>query len=250
MLFLEYYKDTGIIVKGDTEQYESKLKELGGKFSEKRNLWIFNIDKKNEVLKFVDTSLFDLFCRFLKENQTAEAQKTYKMLLPKTKEFIDITSKFIKDKKINIPEKNLSNIIQSIISPDKKEEYDIPIPKTSNSSPKSSPKSSPRTSKTSSEETKTSKSPKSSPRTPKTSKSPKSPKSPTSSPRTSKSKKEYDNPYQKYDEVPEEDALYIFYKTLLEEKPESKISIVWLVEHGIETDSDIINKYKKIKNRK
>lgn len=180
--------------------------------------WIFPAKEITESL------LFDSFCDALKKNKIAEAQKLFKQLSSRTQDFIKITSNFILKKQLLFtPEKHdLSIRIMNIIS-DKKE--DTPKEAIEDSKEDSQDiiedvfqdilegKDKPKTSE-------------------------------------KKVKKDFDNLYQKYETPSEEDALYIFYTTLLEEKPNSKIAIVWLVEYGVETTKTQIDKYKKIKKKK
>ena len=179
-----------------------------------------------------ETLLFDSFCKSLKNNEIAEAQKLFKKLNSKTKDFINITSKFIiKQQKSFTPESyNLSLRINRVTA-DKKEDYEDNIKPTN---PKVSPKVSPR--------------PSPKPTSPRAKAKPTSPRA-KAKPKD-KLKKDFDNPCQKYETPSEEDALYIFYTTLLQEKPNSKLAITWLVEYGVETDKTQIDKYKKIKKKK
>ena len=67
------------------------------------------------------------------------------------------------------------------------------------------------------------------------------------SPQPRKSKLENPvNPFQKYEVVEEGSPLYIYYSSLYEEKPASKMALKWLVEHGMLNDSVSINKYKSL----
>lgn len=63
----------------------------------------------------------------------------------------------------------------------------------------------------------------------------------------------YDKEYQKYVEPQSEtDPLYIFYTTLLQEKPKSPLAVTWLTEHGV-FDGDerkkLVKKYKKLSDK-
>lgn len=70
---------------------------------------------------------------------------------------------------------------------------------------------------------------------------------PRKSPQPRKSKLENPvNPFQKYEVVEEGSPLYIYYSSLYEEKPASKMALKWLVEHGMLNDSVSINKYKSL----
>lgn len=61
--------------------------------------------------------------------------------------------------------------------------------------------------------------------------------------------KKYDKQYQKYDSPTDEmDPLYIYYTSLYKQKPNSKLAIVWLTEHGIYDGSDRDNLIKIYKN--
>ena len=69
-----------------------------------------------------------------------------------------------------------------------------------------------------------------------------------------RTRKNYDKKYQKHDEPSNEvDPLYIYYTSLYDENPKSKLAIVWLAEHGIfeGTDREMLEKkYEKVKVRK
>jgi hypothetical protein len=69
----------------------------------------------------------------------------------------------------------------------------------------------------------------------------------------SKSSKKYAKEYQKHPEITDEnDPLYIFYTTLLAEKPNSVLAISWLTEHGIfdgKKRESIVKKYEQIKKK-
>ena len=52
------------------------------------------------------------------------------------------------------------------------------------------------------------------------------------------------NLYQKYEVVEEGSPLYIYYSSLYEENPRSKLALKWLVEHGMLNDSISLNKFK------
>jgi hypothetical protein len=63
-------------------------------------------------------------------------------------------------------------------------------------------------------------------------------------------KRKYDKEYQKY-EAPENeiDPLYIYYTTLLQQKPDSRLAITWLTEHGIYEEDErdaLVEEYKKL----
>lgn len=68
---------------------------------------------------------------------------------------------------------------------------------------------------------------------------------------SSKVSKKYDKEYQKYAEPESEiDPLYIYYTTLFQERPKSKLAISWLTEHGVFSDDqrdELVERYKKIK---
>jgi len=71
---------------------------------------------------------------------------------------------------------------------------------------------------------------------------------------SSRSKKSYDKEYQKYDS-PEDDGdpLYIFYTTLYEQRPDSRLAITWLTEHGVFEDErreELTEKYKVLAEEK
>lgn len=79
-------------------------------------------------------------------------------------------------------------------------------------------------------------------------------KKPTRNKRTTRKagKKSYDKEGQKYDTPPSGDALYVFYTSLYEEKPNSNIAVVWLTERGVfegDERKKLVQKWKKIKNR-
>jgi hypothetical protein len=63
----------------------------------------------------------------------------------------------------------------------------------------------------------------------------------------------YDKEYQKYPEPESQiDPLYIYYTSLFKEKPESKLAILWLTEHGIfegDERDELVDEYKKIKSK-
>jgi hypothetical protein len=60
----------------------------------------------------------------------------------------------------------------------------------------------------------------------------------------------YDKEYQRYASPPNDtDPSYIFYTSLLNENPKSRLSITWLTEHGVFEGSErdnLIKKYKKL----
>ena len=68
---------------------------------------------------------------------------------------------------------------------------------------------------------------------------------------SAKGGKKYDKEYQKYAEPESEiDPLYIYYTTLFQERPKSKLAITWLTEHGVFEDDqrdELVERYKKIK---
>lgn len=68
---------------------------------------------------------------------------------------------------------------------------------------------------------------------------------------SAKASKKYDKEYQKYAEPESEiDPLYIYYTTLFQERPKSKLAVVWLTEHGVFEDDqrdELVERYKKIK---
>jgi hypothetical protein len=68
---------------------------------------------------------------------------------------------------------------------------------------------------------------------------------------SAKASKKYDKEYQKYAEPESEiDPLYIYYTTLFQERPKSKLAITWLTEHGVFSDDqrdELVERYKKIK---
>jgi hypothetical protein len=68
---------------------------------------------------------------------------------------------------------------------------------------------------------------------------------------SAKASKKYDKEYQRYAEPESEiDPLYIYYTTLYQERPKSKLAIVWLTEHGVFSDDqrdELVKRYKKIK---
>ena len=68
---------------------------------------------------------------------------------------------------------------------------------------------------------------------------------------SAKASKKYDKEYQKYAEPESEiDPLYIYYTTLFQERPKSKLAITWLTEHGVFEDDqrdELVERYKKIK---
>lgn len=43
----------------------------------------------------------------------------------------------------------------------------------------------------------------------------------------------FDKKYQKYETPEEDDALYLFYSSLYDENPKSKLAISWCLEHGL-----------------
>jgi hypothetical protein len=65
-----------------------------------------------------------------------------------------------------------------------------------------------------------------------------------------RTKKTYDEEYQKFEEPPDDtDPLYIFYTSLYEQKPKSRLAITWLTEHGVYDGDDrktLVEKYKKL----
>jgi hypothetical protein len=69
-----------------------------------------------------------------------------------------------------------------------------------------------------------------------------------SSPRTSK---KYQKEYQKYQEPESEtDPLYIYYTTLRQQRPDSRLALVWLMEHGVyegDERDELVKQYKKMK---
>jgi hypothetical protein len=66
----------------------------------------------------------------------------------------------------------------------------------------------------------------------------------------STARKKYDKEYQKHPEPENEtDPLYVYYSSLYKEKPNSKLAVTWLTEHGVfegEERSNLIKKYKKL----
>lgn len=62
--------------------------------------------------------------------------------------------------------------------------------------------------------------------------------------------KKYDKEYQRYAEPSSStDPLYIFYTSLYQEVPESKLAITWLTEHGVyegDERSELLSKYKSL----
>ena len=65
----------------------------------------------------------------------------------------------------------------------------------------------------------------------------------------SKKQKKYDKKYQKYDIYEKLNGLYLFYNSLYEQKPNSKMAIRWLTIHGAyngKKRQDLINKYEKL----
>lgn len=71
---------------------------------------------------------------------------------------------------------------------------------------------------------------------------------------TTRTKKTYAKKYQKHEEPSSEvDPLYIYYTTLYDENPKSKLAVFWLAEHGIFEGADrenIEKRYEKLKGRK
>ena len=65
-----------------------------------------------------------------------------------------------------------------------------------------------------------------------------------------KEKKDYEKKYQKYEEPDKTtDAMYIFYTSLYDENPSSKLSIIWLTEHGVFEDDErdaLEQKYRSV----
>lgn len=43
----------------------------------------------------------------------------------------------------------------------------------------------------------------------------------------------YDKKFQRYPSPDENDSLYIYYTTLLKQRPDSKLAVTWLTEHGL-----------------
>jgi hypothetical protein len=81
----------------------------------------------------------------------------------------------------------------------------------------------------------------------------KSPSTKSSKSVPAKSRKNYAKKYQKHETSTELDPLYIYYTSLYDENPKSKLAIVWLAEHGILDGADresLEKKYEKIKGRK
>lgn len=67
---------------------------------------------------------------------------------------------------------------------------------------------------------------------------------------TSRTKKKFSKKYQKFDEPKDNlDPLYVFYNSLYEEKPKSRLAITWLTEHGVyegKQREKIEEQYKKL----
>lgn len=74
------------------------------------------------------------------------------------------------------------------------------------------------------------------------SKSASSKRSKSASSRSSKSvgrsAKKYDKEFQRYAEPEEDGALYLFYTSLYEQEPKSRLAITWLTEHGVYEGSE------------
>ena len=81
----------------------------------------------------------------------------------------------------------------------------------------------------------------------------KSPASPRSkSPASPRSRKTYDKEFQKHDEPEEGGPLYLFYTSLYEEKPSSRLAITWLTEYGVydgKERSALVDKYKTLADK-
>lgn len=72
------------------------------------------------------------------------------------------------------------------------------------------------------------------------------------SPAVRKPKKKFDKSHQKYEIPIESDPLYIFYTSLYNENPKSKLAITWLAQHGVFDDEErenIENKYAKLNKK-
>lgn len=54
----------------------------------------------------------------------------------------------------------------------------------------------------------------------------------------------FDKKHQKFETPDEDDALYLFYSSLYDEKPKSKLAITWCLEHGL-FDGDKRKKLEK-----
>jgi hypothetical protein len=66
--------------------------------------------------------------------------------------------------------------------------------------------------------------------------------------KTGRSKK-YSKEGQRYEQPSENDAVYIYYTSLLEQNPDSRLAITWLTEHGVfegEKRATLYEKYKKL----
>lgn len=78
--------------------------------------------------------------------------------------------------------------------------------------------------------------------------------------KSKKTKQKFDKEFQKHEEITKETdpkyeyfkSLKVYYTSLYEQNPSSKIAVIWLTEHGIYDDEkrkEIVQKYKKINKK-
>lgn len=279
MLKLINYSDKSIAVVGEgTKEYKDKLAELGGRYN--RNLkdgpgWIFSIKHTEKVQSFLDEignrspsgstnseaepveedepenseaedniQNIKKFCGSLSQTSISETRKIFTELDPLSQklflhwgfEILSHKSKYSDDtymlayRLFRLFRGGDGSDIPSYKKYSKMPEVDKLYSIASNWKDKLSKPTPPKATRT----------------------KPTPPKANRTKPTSAKAARtKYDKEYQKYPEPESEiDPLYIYYTSLFKEKPESKLAIVWLTEHGIfegDERDELVDEYKKIK---
>jgi hypothetical protein len=272
MLKLINYSDKSIAVVGEgTKEYKDKLAELGGRYNKNLNQgpgWIFSIKHTEKVQSFLDEIgnrssseeqsdsepenseaednilTVKKFCRSLSEKSISETRKIFteldqlsqKLFLHWGFEILSHKSKYSDDtymlayRLFRLFRGKDGSDIASYKKYSKMPEVDKLYSIASNWKDKLSKPTPPKAART----------------------KPTPAKAARSKPTSAKAARtKYDKEYQKYPEPESEiDPLYIYYTSLFKEKPESKLAIVWLTEHGIfegDERDELVDEYKKIK---